>query len=199
VIMIRPLQMQMMNVLLLERMRAVFVEKLGLDFVKPFRFVIYNRKGKRYVLNCYKLFDRFVPLFPNITLELYEDAFQANVSANIRYYNEMLFAFGCHSSGFLNIIFQQSNTVFAVVESKQSDGHLFVGIAKIFKRHAFIYRDFQFEHSARVLKLPMNQIVPLVELAIRRAIKIQENNVRTEKADCVSALLSFGFSIDPPS
>jgi hypothetical protein len=162
--------MQVMNALLLQRMRAVFVERLGLDKAPPTRFVLYNRKGKREVINFYRLFRRFGPMFPKVKLELYKDDRVGKFGDNIVYYNEMKFIFGCHGSGLLNLVFQQAGTVFAVVESKQSDGNLFVAIARIFERQAFIYRDFKFDHSAREFKLGMAEIFPFVEMAIRRAL-----------------------------
>jgi hypothetical protein len=77
-----------------------------------------------------------------------------------------------HSSGILNAIFQQINTVFIIVESQQSDGHLFVAIAKIFGRHGFIFRDKSFSHLTQAVTLRMGNVLPLFEMGIRKAIEI---------------------------
>jgi hypothetical protein len=111
----------------------------------------------------------------------------------IQFYNEMLFAFSCHSSGFLNVIFQQRNTVFVVIESKQSDGNLFVAIAKIFERNAFIYRDFEFDHSVRRFKLSMNDVFPVVEAAIRKAIEVEKVAVGGGQSNQKVPILEEGF------
>jgi hypothetical protein len=182
VILIRPLQMQRMNAALLEKMRSIFVARLELDKQPPFRYVLYNRKGKRHASNLHRLFKHVRPMFPRIAFELYQDEVQFEFRNQFRYFNEMLVLFGCHGSGTLNAIFQQSNTVFVVVESKQSDGNLFVAIAKIFRRHAFLHRDYEFDHFARSIKLQVKFVFPLLEMGIRRAIRIAKNYRPVESA-----------------
>jgi hypothetical protein len=172
VFMVRPLQLQLMNALLLERMRSVFVRRLGLDKSPPFRYVIVNRPGKREILNAYRIVKRFNGSVP---LEVYDAQYAGQFRKHLLYFNEMILLMGVQSSGTLNAIFQQSNTVFIIVESRESDGHLFVAMAKIFRRHAFIFRHNSFCHFARAIKLPMGDVFPLFEMGLRKAIEIQKN------------------------
>jgi len=175
VFLIRPLQVQKMNAVLLGQMRAVFVKKLGLDRVEPFRYVLYNRKGKREALNFDNLFDHFNPMFPDVKLELYQDELQFVFKDGLVHFNEMILFMGCHGSGTLNVIFQQRGTVFVVVESKESDGNLFIAMAKIFRRYAFIYRDYAFNHFVRRIMLDLDHVFPLLEMGIRKAIEVSKD------------------------
>jgi hypothetical protein len=122
------------------------------------------------------------------------DAHQRDFRGQLAFYNEMLFAFACHSSGFLNVIFQQRKTVFVVIESRQSDGNLFVSIAKIFMRHAFVYRDFKFDHFTHAFKLQMDDIFPIVEAAIKCAIALRPTaGGGGRAAELRSPVLARGF------
>jgi hypothetical protein len=195
--MINPLQVHAMNALLLTKMRAVFVKKLALDVERPFRYVLYNRPGKRWVTNFQDIFAHCEPKWPTVSFELYQDEKQKDFRSNIAYYNEMIFAMSCHSSGFLNVIFQQSNTVAAVVESRQSDGNLFVAMSKIFNRHLIVYRWAGFEHCTRAVKLPMYRVIPAVVKGIELARAIEAKYVRV---DCpvprATLVLGAGFSLE---
>jgi hypothetical protein len=178
--MINPLQIHVMNAVLLLRMRRVFVRCLNLDDRRPFRFVLYNRPGKRWVTNFDAIFAHCENHYPSIRFELYQDEKQRQFRENLVYYNEMLFAMSCHSSGFLNIIFQQSNTVAVVVESRQSDGNLFPSIAKIFNRRLVVFRDLNFNHFAREIKLPLKKVLPAITKGIDLAIEIKQHYVRLD-------------------
>jgi hypothetical protein len=193
--MINPLQVHVMNAVLLLRMRRVFVRCLKLDDKRPFRFVLYNRPGKRFIRNFNVIFSHCERHYPSLPFELYQDEKLKQFRENIVYYNEMLFAMGCHSSGFLNIIFQQSNTVAVVIESRQSDGNLFTSIAKIFIRHLVVFRDLLFDHFTREVTLPLKRVLPAMTKGIDLAINIRLHYVRIDyDLPRIATVLGPGFT-----
>jgi hypothetical protein len=131
-----------------------------------------NRRGKREIRNVGSIVKKFNGTVP---LEIYDAQHAGQFRKQLLHFNEMLLLMGVHSSGTLNTIFQQSNTVFIIVESRQSDGHLFVAISKIFRRHAFIFRHNSFNHVFRAVTLPLKNVFQLFKMGIQKAIEIQKN------------------------
>lgn len=200
---VRPLQMQVMLGVALRRMRAFFIQKFGLDNKKPFRYVFYNRKHNRKMVNFADLQKGIEEKFAHskLNFELFQDEKkpapeQFRWAANSFYYNEMLWSLSCHGSGYMNNIFMQSNTVFVVIETDLSDQHLFRAIAILFDRHGFIMRDEKMKHFSSSNSVRVKTVLPLAEASIRKAIELSKDWKRIPSETHANVpLLDVGFTL----
>lgn len=183
---VRPLMMQAMYGMMLQRMREIFAQKLGLDQTIPWRYILYNRVQSRKILNMNAFIDHSKATFPNISWDLYLDEKRLEVpkdkewAEKLYFYNQQLFSFGLHGSGHLNCIFMQSNTVIFIVETKQSWASIFIGISKLFKKHLFAVRDTTFCHqrSGHAIPIEKFRIFELFDRAVRTCLALQNNWTR---------------------
>lgn len=179
---VRPLMMQGMYGMMLQRMREVFALKLGLDQTTPWRYILYNRWCSRKILNMDAFVNHANSVFPSLPWDLYKDEDRLNMTKGkewaekLYFYNEQMFSFGLHGSGHLNCIFMQSNTVIFIVETKESWGSIFMGIAKLFKRHLFVVRDKTFSHwrSGHAIPIEKFKVFDLFDKAVTKCVALEK-------------------------
>jgi hypothetical protein len=153
-------------------------------------------RGKREIGKFEPFVQAFATMFPELHFARYGDQRQFDTPDQLHLFNKMMFAMRCHGSGLLNVIWMQSNTVFVVVESRQSDGNLFIAIAKVFRRHVFVFKEFRFNHFSRKVWLQMKFVMLLVEAGIRRAREIEKRWSAAKESKLSTAVLGRGFVIE---
>jgi hypothetical protein len=172
--MIRPLQMEDVTPLFVHKMRDVFAQAWGLDRSVPFRYVFCNRPSRN-VTNVQAFLDHARTAHPNVTIGVYSDELSGDSKRTGLFFNEMVFVMGCHASGLFNMIFQQTNTVVMVIETGWSNGLLFPTLARIFRRHCFVHREFRIWHWSGRPTLNLTGLIPIADQALERAKQIQQN------------------------
>jgi hypothetical protein len=170
---IRPLQMERVNALMMERMRAVFAQRLGLDKVAPHRYVFYDRPSRK-VVNRGKVIAHVRKSRNSIKFDIYSDEFAGKMKQQVCFFNEILLVMGYRGPGLLNIIFQQTNTVAVIIETEASNPLTFPALARIFKRHLFLFLDANVDHFSPTRLLPLEKVLPLLDRAIEKACAIAQ-------------------------
>jgi hypothetical protein len=173
---VRPLQWEKMNALMIEHMRAIFAEELGLDKAPPYRYVLDDRPTRR-VTNSGEVLRHVRDRFPSTKFEVYEDQLIGKMKEIIHYFNEILLIVGYHGSGLLNVVFQQTNTVMIVIDANDNHPWIFPPLARILKRHLFLCRDKKVGHGSSSRAMPLEQVLPLLDRAIEKAHAIGRHYV----------------------
>lgn len=180
--MCNPLMMQTMNAMMLLKMREMIARKLDLGKEKPWRYVIYNRKKTRKILNIDSVLDHVHTKFPDITFDYYRDdplielPEEKKWAEQYYWYDQIMFVWSVHGSGLLNCMFMQANTVFAVLETQNSWGKIFILIGKLFLKHTYIARDWSYFHWRSGHNIPFEKyrVWDSIDLAINKAIEVQK-------------------------
>ena len=103
---------------LIINLRDHFVKQFKLDYIKPFRFVAFNRKNmSRRIGNFNELMDLLCKKFLNIKWE--EAKVSETLTEQAKYFNEVKFIFSIHDSIFANTIFVQPGATVVNMQIEQ--------------------------------------------------------------------------------
>jgi hypothetical protein len=194
--MVRPLQMQNLTALFIHKARCIFAQGWGLDRTIPFRFVFCNRPS-RSVVNLQEWMNHVRITHQNLTIQVYGDELSGLSKETALFFNEMLFVMGYHASGLFNMIFQQTNTVTMVIETDSSNGLLFPILARVFRRHCFVYRDRKAFHFSRRWMMNLEGLIPIADIALERAKLIQQHFFPIANPQpWANVVLGWGFRIE---
>jgi hypothetical protein len=163
--------------LFLYKMRRVFAREWKLDQAAPFRYVFCNRDSRN-VTNIGSLLKHISVFYPGLKIQIYNDELSGQSKATARFFNEMLFVMGYHTSGLLNMMFQQTNTVSVVIATagaSVSRQKIFPMLARIFMRHLFLYHDVTVAHRSPKRRLNLTGLIPIVDRALNKARLIGES------------------------
>lgn len=177
----QELHCQLMFISLIERVRRFFVSVLKLDVATPTRYVLYNRVTNRIIQNMPTILSFLQNRFPNLYFDVYREEDRMNLPQPMRwadkllFFNEIMFCFGMHGSGTLNVLFMQANTVMMVIETRGSWASLFPGIARIRNMYLYAVRDVGLSnHWQKERKLPLKElkILEMLTEAVAKAYMI---------------------------
>lgn len=185
----RPVMIQKMYVAMIRRMRLYFREKLSLDQKTPWRYVFYNRDNNRIIRNAGNIRRYIIRKYPQIDIDVYRDEERMNLGKSMRwadklyFYNEMMFSMGMHGSGYLNVVFMQTNTVMLEIETGLSWTCIFTGLAKGLKIHLYTTRDITWRkhwQDGNILPVKALKFYDLLDMALTKALELEKGWKRLE-------------------
>ncbi|OHS94798.1 hypothetical protein TRFO_39013 [Tritrichomonas foetus] len=110
---------------------------LKLSESPPNRYIIFDRKDSRKIIEINQIFEKLKISNPEISFEIRSEN-KGNLQAQIRFWNSVKFVFGSHSSAIFGCLFMQPGSTVAVVEFRQcfhslkylaiASGHYFIHI-----------------------------------------------------------------------